>query len=60
MLKMISNEFLKWLGDSYTRIDFDNLRKYNLGVPQETHEWIYLKDVPSWTLFFLSPIRHDF
>jgi hypothetical protein len=55
----VSNEFLKWLGDSYTRIDFDNLRKYNWGVPQETHEWIYLKDVPSWT-YFLSPIRHDF
>ncbi|WP_319506462.1 hypothetical protein [uncultured Methanolobus sp.] len=55
----VSNEFLKWLRNSYTRIDFDNICKYNAGVPQETHEWILLNNISSWT-YFLNPIAHNF
>lgn len=57
--KNVSNMLLTWLENSYTKIDFDNISKYNAGVPQETNEWTNLNDVGTWS-YFLNPINHDF
>lgn len=55
----VSNKLLEWLEKSIAKVDFDNIPKYNPGVPQETNEWTELNKLNSWDSF-LKPINHNF
>lgn len=57
--KNVSNKLLTWMKENLTKIDFDNICKYNPGVPQETNEWTALNDVSTWD-YFQNPIEHNF
>ncbi len=57
--KKVSNKFLTWMEENLAKIDFDNICKYNPGVPQETNEWTALNDVSTWS-YFQNPIEHNF
>ncbi|MDQ1254248.1 MAG: hypothetical protein QG646_3474 [Euryarchaeota archaeon] len=57
--KKVSNKLLMWMKENFAKIDFDNICKYNPGVPQETNEWAILDGVSTWS-YFKNPLEHNF